>query len=244
MLKLTNEERQKKFKMFLRCCRTGNAKGASILLAAAMADIDRESRPKPKPKSTPTPDNNGHGHGHNQGGVTPLIVAATHGHLNLCKMLIERGGAQPNICQSITFNSPLHYAAEAGHIDVVTYLISEKIGAIINAQNWAGLTPLSFAACAGQAQCAAVLINGGAQCDIKTKTGATSLMLAAQQGHSEVVRTLLAIGGPTNCRIDATKHGITALLLATREAPPEHKLETVRALLAAGNINILLLHTT
>ena len=51
----------------------------------------------------------------------------------------------------------------------------------------------------------------GAKVNAKTKNGATALMAAAQNGHNEVVKALLANGADVNAK---TKNGVTALMMA------------------------------
>ena len=52
------------------------------------------------------------------GGVTPLIVAAENGHAGICGLLLAYGsnvnGIRPDIKRT-----PLHYAAQRGHVAVV-----------------------------------------------------------------------------------------------------------------------------
>ncbi|CAD8208077.1 unnamed protein product [Paramecium pentaurelia] len=59
----------------------------------------------------------------NQKGLTPLYVAAQLGHLEICKILIEKG-ANPQICVSINGieETPLEVAQRWRHLNIVHFL--------------------------------------------------------------------------------------------------------------------------
>ncbi|GAM29126.1 hypothetical protein SAMD00019534_123020, partial [Acytostelium subglobosum LB1] len=67
-------------------------------------------------------------------------------------------------------NTALHYAATAGHADVIEILI--KVGANVNCQNKVGDTPLHKAAGRARLPCIKVLVNlGKANVDIRNRDG-------------------------------------------------------------------------
>ena len=64
---------------------------------------------------------------HDQGGETPLHLAATNGHLEICKLIVENMDEQGDKNPKNNFgNTPLHYAAADGHFEICK-LLAEKI---------------------------------------------------------------------------------------------------------------------
>ncbi|XP_066433595.1 ankyrin repeat and SAM domain-containing protein 4B [Eleutherodactylus coqui] len=55
-------------------------------------------------------------------GMTPTLLAAYHGHLDVLELVCNRGG-DPNK-SDIWGNTPLHHAAEKGHANCVAFLIN------------------------------------------------------------------------------------------------------------------------
>jgi len=113
--------------------------------------------------------------------------------------------------------TPLHFAAQAGQMDIVEYLITN--GADVNAENIKGEAPLQFAADNGHKEIVELLIANGAEissihtavrigdltkvkaflekgADVNSKdaSGQTALHIAALAGHKEIVELLLANG--------------------------------------------------
>ena len=88
--------------------------------------------------------------------------------------------------------TPLHFACQHGHVDVVKILIQE--GADVNACE-CGVTPLHRACFAGKLQVVEILIDNGANCFIADSTGVGSgdlpIHKAARQGKLQVIRMLL-----------------------------------------------------
>eukprot|EP00919_Chromeraceae_sp_WS-2016_P038584 GHVR01092155.1.p1 GENE.GHVR01092155.1~~GHVR01092155.1.p1 ORF type:complete len:105 (+),score=18.64 GHVR01092155.1:99-413(+) len=64
-------------------------------------------------------------------GSTPLLQAASRGHLSVVNTLIDRG-AEVN-CKDMNLDTPLHKAAGKGHIHVVNTLID--VGADVNCKD-------------------------------------------------------------------------------------------------------------
>lgn len=83
---------------------------------------------------------------------TPLMEAASAGHVEIIKLLISHN-ADVN-AQSSTGNTPLMYACAAGHVDAVKELLAA--GANIEDHNENGHTPLMEAASAGHVEVAKV----------------------------------------------------------------------------------------
>uniref|UniRef100_A0A8C0K0V3 [histone H3]-lysine(9) N-methyltransferase n=1 Tax=Canis lupus dingo TaxID=286419 RepID=A0A8C0K0V3_CANLU len=127
--------------------------------------------------------------------------------------------------------SPLHAAAEAGHVDICHMLI--QAGANIDTCSEDQRTPLMEAAENNHLDAVKYLIKAGALVDPKDAEGSTCLHLAAKKGHYDVVQYLLSNGQmDVNCQDDG---GWTPMIWAT-----EYKhVELVKLLLSKGSdINI------
>eukprot|EP00761_Pharyngomonas_kirbyi_P012114 gb/GECH01012141.1/.p1 GENE.gb/GECH01012141.1/~~gb/GECH01012141.1/.p1 ORF type:complete len:150 (+),score=47.62 gb/GECH01012141.1/:1-450(+) len=76
-----------------------------------------------------------------------------------------------------TGNTPLHYAAGAGHASVVKYLVKE-MKAAVNMVNKVGDTPLHRAAWRGSKDCCRFLVENSGELNIKNKDGKRPVDLA------------------------------------------------------------------
>ncbi|XP_071482918.1 ankyrin repeat and KH domain-containing protein mask-like, partial [Diadema antillarum] len=93
-----------------------------------------------------------------KGDCTPLMEAASAGHVDLVKLLLEYG-ADTN-AQSSAGNTPLMYACNGGHEEIVKLLLDQ--GANIEDHNENGHTPLMEAASSGHVNIAKILLEKGA----------------------------------------------------------------------------------
>ena len=99
--------------------------------------------------------------------------------------------------------TPLHHAANNGHLSVVEYLVNQK--ADINAKNKYEETPLHYAAEKGHLRVVEYLVNQKADINAKNKQGKTPLGVASEIGKYEseekkkmklnVVEFLMSKGG-------------------------------------------------
>lgn len=184
---------------------------------------------------------------------TPLQYAATQGHAEVVKFLIE---SQATLDAADTFGrTPLMWAADKGHTDVVRLLVNH--GADQKAKTNTGWTALRYAlqsgnadvvnllkgqvkiddldndgfsdlhraASGGQADRVRLLLDAGADVNVRQGTfKGTPLQYAASEGHAEVVKLLLK----TDAAVDATDSvGRTPLMWAAQAG----HMDVVRALL-------------
>ena len=77
----------------------------------------------------------------------------------------------------------LRYASKNGHNDTVRALLESGASSAVSTNN--GTTPLMFACGYGNNEIVTMLINFGA--DPNLRDAATSLMIASQNGHNDVV---------------------------------------------------------
>ncbi|XP_031462926.1 ankyrin repeat and KH domain-containing protein 1-like isoform X7 [Phasianus colchicus] len=136
---------------------------------------------------------------------SPLTLAACGGHVELAALLIERGANLEEVNDE--GYTPLMEAAREGHEEMVALLLAQ--GANINAQTEETQeTALTLACCGGFSEVADFLIKAGADIELGCST---PLMEAAQEGHLELVKYLLAAGANVHA---TTATGDTALTYA------------------------------
>uniref|UniRef100_A0A8C4UYA1 K Homology domain-containing protein n=1 Tax=Falco tinnunculus TaxID=100819 RepID=A0A8C4UYA1_FALTI len=146
---------------------------------------------------------------------SPLTLAACGGHVELAALLIERGANLEEVNDE--GYTPLMEAAREGHEEMVALLLAQGeisvlfcfLGANINAQTEETQeTALTLACCGGFSEVADFLIKAGADIELGCST---PLMEAAQEGHLELVKYLLAAGANVHA---TTATGDTALTYA------------------------------
>lgn len=93
-------------------------------------------------------------------------------------------------------NALLISASRSGCVELATQLL--KAGAVIEARDRFGASPLSRAAEAGQDAVVKLLLEAKADINARAVSGSTPLLLAAQTGRAATVRLLLAHGADPN----------------------------------------------
>ncbi|KAF7040839.1 hypothetical protein CFC21_050714 [Triticum aestivum] len=174
---------------------------------------------------------------------TPLMLAATHGHID-CALALLRAGANILMFDSVNARTCLHHAAYYGHADCLrailtaarTTPVADSWGFVrfVNVRDEHGATPLHVAARQGRPECVHLLLESGAIVSAPTGSygfpGSTALHLAARGGSLECVRELLAWGADRVHRDSAGRiaysvamkrgHGACAALLNPAAAEP------------------------
>ncbi|KAL3278379.1 hypothetical protein HHI36_013707 [Cryptolaemus montrouzieri] len=159
-----------------------------------------------------------------KGECTPLMEAASAGHLDIVRLLVAHG-ADVN-AQSTTGNTPLMYGCAGGHTEVVQFLLQH--GANVEDHNENGHTPLMEAASAGHVGLAKILLMHGAGINTHSNEFKESaLTLACYKGHLDMVRFLLEAGADQEHKTDEMH---TALM----EASMDGHVEVARLLLDSG----------
>ena len=125
-------------------------------------------------------------------GMTALHWAALNGDAELASMLLY-AGANVGAKTRIGGYTPLHLAAQIGNANVIAPLIAA--GAPVSAATTTGATALMQASHAGSTEAVRMLIENGADPNVKElANGQTALMFAAAADRVEVVKLLLARG--------------------------------------------------
>ncbi|XP_063436871.1 putative ankyrin repeat protein RF_0381 [Mytilus trossulus] len=88
--------------------------------------------------------------------------------------------------------TPLILAAEEGHLEVVTYLVTH--GSQLDATSSWGRTPLMLAAEEGQLEVVTYLGSNGSQLETTDNYGQTALHYAAENGQIDVIKCLIDQG--------------------------------------------------
>ena len=138
-----------------------------------------------------------------QDGRTILMHATWFGHIDVMRILIDKG-ADVN-AKNKNGATALILAADKGNAEIVSFLIDK--GADFNAKDKNG-TALILAADKGNAEIVSFLIDKGADINMKDSLGYTPLMKAVGRGHTSTMRILLDKGADVNTR---TNDGYAAL---------------------------------
>lgn len=114
---------------------------------------------------------------------SPLMMAALTGQIDLAEQLIARG-ADVNK----TGWTPLHYAASGGHAPIVKLLL--KHHAYIDAASPNGTTPLMMAAMYGTDTAANLLLDEGADINLRNQLTFNAADFAEQSGRDFMVELI------------------------------------------------------
>jgi len=156
--------------------------------------------------------------------AAPIHDAANLGDMAAVTQLLAQGADVEE--RNATGETPLIAAALAGRAEVVDFLLANH--AKVDARNDRGLTALHAAAYGDHLKVAIALIDHGAAVDDdQNRYHTTPLIVAAEDGHTDIVKLLVAKGA----NLEATEvNGFTAL----SQAGAVEKWETVDFLLKAG----------
>ena len=152
-------------------------------------------------------------------GWTLLHLAAAADNVHIVKHVL-RGNSHWNLLTKSKDWSLIHIAARNGHSELLGFLLKRKETIRerrVEAKSSEGATPLFEASRRGQIKALNLLLEANADINVTNNEGFTALHVAALEGHSGLVNTLLQ-----NNKIrkvgETTKRGETALHLAVQES--------------------------
>lgn len=160
---------------------------------------------------------------------TPLKIATSRGHVDIMKLLIDRGALVDKPTK--VGLTPLFFAVQSGYVDAAELLI--KHGANVSAVSEMGTMPLHTAvrglteSGSDKKAIVTLLLDAGADVNAPERYGNTALMSAVQIPDVEVTKMLLVAGSDINAVDD---HGATAL----HHAVYAENIYTVKILLLNG----------
>ncbi len=167
----------------------------------------------------------------NDRGITPLMLAAQNGDRKLAAAMLALG-ANPNLQNNTRqgwssesrerYGTALHLAAARNDAAMVALLLTHH--ADVKLRSIAGCTPLDVAALMGATEVASQLISAGADVNAagpaNTTGGATPLLLATGNDHTDTVKLLLEHGANPDAAY-TTGAGSTPLMLAANSGNSE-----------------------
>jgi ankyrin repeat protein len=109
----------------------------------------------------------------NKSGETPLMIASINGDLPVVKSLVLQRKAQ---IDHIGW-TPLHYACANGHLDIAQFLIAN--GASIDSLSQGNTTPLMMAVQSGNEVLVKLLLDKGADLQLRNSQGLSAIDIAA-----------------------------------------------------------------
>lgn len=169
-----------------------------------------------------------------ENGLSPILVAAYHHEPQMASFLADKTVAitifeaaatgkinnvirllarDPNLVNAYSEDGfhPLGLACFFGHFDVAEYLVKAGAGINSRSNNRLKAAPIQSAAARGHRKIVRMLLEHGADPNIREQGGYTPLHAAAQNGDDEMIRLLLYGGADLTI---ASNNGRTALDLA------------------------------
>ncbi|CAM9311578.1 unnamed protein product, partial [Ectocarpus fasciculatus] len=163
---------------------------------------------------------------------TPWDAAATQGHAEVMRLLVERGATVTAV--DTRGRTALHFAAENGKAATIEYLAETT--ADLNATDTDGRTPLLLAALYGRESAVDALCVAGADISCRVMTNLckwrdtfAALDIASFHGNVPMMETLLKHGADPNTRSSSNQ---TAL----HKAAEGNKAEAIDVLIKAGAV--------
>ncbi|XP_048712203.1 fibronectin type 3 and ankyrin repeat domains protein 1 isoform X3 [Caretta caretta] len=133
-----------------------------------------------------------------QKGYDSLMLACFAGHLDIVKYLREQGASWE--VRDLGGCSALHWAVDGGHCDVIEWMINDgcQVDTKDTVLEWTPLMRVS--AVTGNKDVASLLIEAGADVNMKDKDGKTPLMVAVLNNHEELIQLLLDKGADSTVK--------------------------------------------
>ncbi|XP_028917316.1 fibronectin type 3 and ankyrin repeat domains protein 1 isoform X2 [Ornithorhynchus anatinus] len=143
--------------------------------------------------------------GRNSSGKDSLMLACYSGHLDIVQYLRAHGASWE--ARDLGGCTALHWAADGGHCHVIEWMLQDgcKVNVLDAVSGWSPLMRVS--AVSGHRDVASLLIEAGADVNVRDKDGKTPLMVAVLNNHEELVQLLLDKGADPNVTNEVTPAG-------------------------------------
>ena len=165
----------------------------------------------------------------NENGRSPLHKASMSGALDVVKVLVQAGAGAGNVTDNRGVTC-LVLASYMGHTETVRYLVGLKEVDLKHADS-TGCTALGHAVVRNHPDVVEVLIDAGADIDVKDTRGRSPLHKASISGSLDVLKMLVKAGA--DVRVTDNK-GYTCLTLAVANG----RTETVRYLAGLKDVDV------
>lgn len=127
--------------------------------------------------------------------ITPLHNAAGKGHVGICKLLLDHGA--DIFAKDFQRFTPIDIATQCGHAEVVKLLL-EHGGSTYSDQSECSETPLYWASRDGREEVVRILLEHGAGSEAETHWGRRSIIQAADDRRTGIVKLLEEYGFHTS----------------------------------------------
>ena len=157
-----------------------------------------------------------------------LTIAVSRGQADILELLLDEGGDE-FVENNLNFTALVQAVRREG-LETAVLLI--EAGAVVDAQadEGKGNTALMAASSEGHVEAVRMLLDAGADPNLRKGDGATALIMAVSGGNVEIVRMLLDAGADLNVQ---NNEGDTALILAAGRYD-DARVPMVKLLLGAG----------
>lgn len=142
----------------------------------------------------------------------PLHLASANGRTGIVKYCIKNLDLNINL-RSTIWSTPLMFAAQNNHLDVIRYLLNE--GAVVNALNADNETALHFAVYRNHLEAVELLLQNKANVHFFNSALKTPLMIAAERELTKIAHILLKYGADVDIK---SKQDQNSLLLHAKNA--------------------------
>lgn len=133
-----------------------------------------------------------------------LFEASAAGKLDVVEHLVANYPDAVNYYAEDGF-TPLGLACYFGHYDIARFLILKGADVNMSSNNGFNVFPIHSAAAGNYTNIAALLLESGANVNVKQQAGATPLHSAAQNGNLDMLILLLEAGAEVNVRMEGGK---------------------------------------
>ncbi len=133
-----------------------------------------------------------------------MFEAAAVGKFDVLAHLVYTHPEQVNAFSDDGF-TPLGLACYFGHPQVASYLVLKGADVNVPSNNGFSVYPIHSAVAANNTEICHILLDHGAQVNVKQKSGVTPLHSAAQNGNLEILIMLLEHGAMVNTRMEGGK---------------------------------------